>query len=246
MNAFSTIVIRASLFLAVFSLFFMGSSGVAQAASVCFCTVGSTLDLDAATAKTFDLKNFEDASQFDRQCLPEVSQAVDCQAKSTKVDAKFTECKLQESPEVCRVKQQEFDKNIEVMKQIVIQAANGVLPAGNVGGAAPHQQGLLAKVLPDCVFDTTVQGECKDVNIFIKLAIDVANVLISIIGGVALIAFLYGGFILILSEGNSEKIDKGKDAMVAALIGLAVVFGAYLLVNILSDALNVSSTFRLQ
>jgi hypothetical protein len=51
---------------------------------------------------------------------------------------------------------------------------------------------------------------------------------------------------LILSQGNAETIEKGKGAMVAALIGLAVVFGAYLLVNILSDALGVSSTFRLQ
>lgn len=242
MNASSSLRVRVSVFLVACLALFIGWSGAASAAPECFCTVGESLKIDSP--KDFDLKNFEDTNQFDRQCLPAVTTAADCKEKSGKVDNKFTHCQLQDTPDLCKAEVAKFDKNLQDYKQLVIQAANGTSVGGSSdNGARP--QGLLAKVLPDCVFDTTVEGECKDVNIFIKLAIDLANVLLSIIGGIALIAFVYGGFILILSEGSSERIEKGKGAMVAALIGLAVVFGAYLIVNILSDALGVSSAFRL-
>lgn len=215
----------------------------AEAAPVCFCTVQvPTNDLP----KNVDLSIFNDPSKFDRQCLSSVP-TTGCFPGAEGIDKKFDECDVVDSPEICASRQAEFDKDVENTKQLVIRGKNGTLPtSGDTSASGGRPQGLLASVLPDCVFDNTVRGECKDVNIFIKLAIDLANVLLSIIGGVALIAFLYGGFILILSEGNSEKIEKGKGAMVAALIGLAVVFGAYLIVNVLSDALGVGSVYRLQ
>lgn len=239
MRAFFTLLLRASLGLVLVGGVLFFQPGVARADQVCFCSLFTPVD---SLPKDVDLNVFDDASKYDRQCLPDVSVS-DCEVDGVK---KFDTCKMVESPEACTAKITEFDSDLENAKQIVIRAKNGSLPAGESPSNGTQSQGLLAKILPDCVFDDTVEGECKDVNIFIKLAIDLANVLLSIIGGIALIAFLYGGFILILSEGNSEKIEKGKGAMVAALIGLAVVFGAYLLVNILSDALGVSSSFRLQ
>jgi hypothetical protein len=50
---------------------------------------------------------------------------------------------------------------------------------------------------------------------------------------------------LILSEGSPEKVKKGTGAMMAALIGLAVVFGAYLLVKVLGTAIGIEDRFNL-
>jgi hypothetical protein len=83
------------------------------------------------------------------------------------------------------------------------------------------------------------------VSVFIKLAVNIASVLLTIIGSLALAVFIYGGFMLILSEGSPEKVKKGTGAMMAALIGLAVVFGAYLLVKVLGTAIGIEDRFNL-
>lgn len=240
MRAFSNLVVRIGFPVALFAIVCLVRPGVALADQVCYCSIPIAAD---SLAKDTPISTFDDHTKFNRACLPDATVS-DC------VDGyqSFPSCGMVDSADACAKKQASYDSDLENAKQVFIQGQNGTLPTtgGSSSGGTQSPQGLLAKVLPDCVFDNTVQGECKDVNIFIKLAIDLANVLLSIIGGIALIAFLYGGFILILSEGNSEKIEKGKGAMMAALIGLAVVFAAYLIVNVLSDALGVSSSFRLQ
>jgi hypothetical protein len=95
------------------------------------------------------------------------------------------------------------------------------------------------------VFEKQVTDDCEDVSVFIKLAIDIAVVVFTIIGSLALAVFIYGGFTLILSEGSPEKVKKGTGAMMAAIIGLAIVFGAYLLVTVLSSAIGIEDKFNL-
>ena len=217
----------------------------AQTQGECFCKV--SID-QSKIGQDEPVSVIDDRDRFDRICYPNITKEKCVQNGDPAIEKKFDNCAWVEPQSACAARVTEYDADRENIKQLIIARRNGGLTSGGAvtGPGTIKQPGLLAKVLPECVFDSTVHGECKDVNVFIKLAIDMADILLSIIGGIALIAFLYGGFVLILSEGNSEKIEKGKGAMVAALIGLAVVFGAYLMVNILSDALGVSSTFRLQ
>lgn len=210
----------------------------ALAVAQCYCQVWNppTTDLDK-----IDPKIYSDTKIFDAQCVPNITKRDDCVVGAPNIPANLTsQCDFYPSDAECSAQVARFNNDLK-NEPLVLERQ-----AALAAQTASHGTGLLAKVLPDCVFNTSVEGDCKDVSIFIKLAIDVANVLLSIIGGVALIAFLYGGFVLILSQGAEEKIASGKDAMVAALIGLAVVFGAYLIVNVLSDAVGLSSTFHLQ
>ncbi len=232
------------LFIASFLTGFWLGSAPVEAAGACYCEASTVID---AKPEDVDTAIFSDRTKFDAQCLASVPKE-DCVARSKAVDTKFTKCLYQETVEACNTLKTGFDSALQLNLKNVLLARNGTLQppaAGTSETDNTSNQGLLGRILPDCVFDSSVQGECKDVSVFIKLAIDLANVLLSVVGGLALLAFLYGGFVLILSQGNAEQIDKGKSAMVAALIGLAVVFGAYLLVNILSDALNVGNDFRL-
>jgi len=51
------------------------------------------------------------------------------------------------------------------------------------------------------------------------------------IGAFALLMFVYGGYLMLMSGGKSEEINKGKNVLVWAVIGLAVTLGSYSLAS---------------
>lgn len=59
---------------------------------------------------------------------------------------------------------------------------------------------------------------------------------LGIVGSLALAVFIYGGFTWVISAGNDDKIKKGKDMIVWATIGLAVIFTSYALVTFVIGA----------
>ncbi|MBU4421767.1 pilin [Patescibacteria group bacterium] len=67
---------------------------------------------------------------------------------------------------------------------------------------------------------------------------------LGIVGSIALLMFLYGGFLWLTSTGNEQKITKGKSVLVWAVIGLAVIFMSYAAVNFVIGALtgNIAPT----
>lgn len=64
----------------------------------------------------------------------------------------------------------------------------------------------------------------------------VLQALLGIVGAATLLMFIWGGFRLIFSEGNEEKITKSKAILVWATVGLAVVMASY---SILSYAFTL-------
>ena len=62
--------------------------------------------------------------------------------------------------------------------------------------------------------------------------------LLGISGILALVAYVYGGLMWMLSYGSEKRITQGKQAMVWASLGLAVMFGAYVIVNLLIQTLS--------
>lgn len=47
------------------------------------------------------------------------------------------------------------------------------------------------------------------------------------------VLFLYGAFLFVISRGKEDLVGKGKDFMIGALIGMAVVIAAYGMVRTL-------------
>lgn len=59
-------------------------------------------------------------------------------------------------------------------------------------------------------------------------------------GGVlALIAFIYGGIYWLISMGDTNKITKGKNIMIWAVFGLAIVFGSYAIITAIYKVLGL-------
>ena len=61
--------------------------------------------------------------------------------------------------------------------------------------------------------------------------------LLGFLGIGALLVFIYGGIILLTSSGESGKIEKAKGAIANAILGLALVFSSYLILNLIVGTL---------
>lgn len=94
--------------------------------------------------------------------------------------------------------------------------------------------------LPACAFS----GTCNDVNDLLQFGINVGRWIFGLLGSFALVMFVYGGFVWVLSGGNPERVKKGRNIVVAAVVGLVIAFGAYILIGFLLDALSVEENFR--
>ena len=60
-------------------------------------------------------------------------------------------------------------------------------------------------------------------------------------GSIALLMFILGGFLWLTAGGNAEKIEKGKQVLIWATIGLVVIFFAYTIVNAVISAITTGS-----
>ena len=108
------------------------------------------------------------------------------------------------------------------------------------------------KIYPECIQQQmnakpgdTFDPKCDDVGVFVELAINVGAYMFSFIGALALLVFVYGGFKMIISAGDSAKIKEGKDAMIAAVIGIVIAFSGVAIVRFLSDTLQVKDIYRI-
>jgi hypothetical protein len=80
----------------------------------------------------------------------------------------------------------------------------------------------------------------------VAVASTIINTLLSLVGVIALIVIIYAGFTWLTSAGNEEKVTKAKKLLASAVIGVAIILGAYAItsfvVKTLSDAAKSSGT----
>lgn len=66
----------------------------------------------------------------------------------------------------------------------------------------------------------------------------IIKAILGIVGSIALLMFIYGGFLWLTSAGAEQKITKGKQVLVWAIIGLAIIFLSYALVGFIISGLT--------
>lgn len=74
----------------------------------------------------------------------------------------------------------------------------------------------------------------SDIN---EMIARVIRFILSLVGSISLLMFVYGGLIWMTSAGSSDKIKKGREIIVWSVIGLAVVFSSYLIVRFVIEGL---------
>ena len=75
-------------------------------------------------------------------------------------------------------------------------------------------------------------GDVTKIETFIK---SVIQVLVTLAGLISAGFFVWGGVGYITSSGNPETLGRSKKTILYSAIGLAVVLGAFVLTNIVSD-----------
>ena len=59
----------------------------------------------------------------------------------------------------------------------------------------------------------------------------IIQIVMGVLGAVALVLFVYGGFTLLSSAGSSDKISKGKTILIWSTIGLLLVIFSYTIID---------------
>jgi hypothetical protein len=171
-NFFIRLTIIGVFLMACFSF-----SAPVYAAGSCFC---STVTKDGFSSVK-DPKELEDAAKYDAACY-DVDQATCVKAGVSgtgPIDRKYKECVFLASGDAC---QASFDD----WKKAKDDRVQQILKGTREQRTELHNKGVIERLLPACVFESEVKGDCKNITIFIKVAIDIADYVLGIVGSLAL------------------------------------------------------------
>lgn len=113
----------------------------------------------------------------------------------------------------------------------------------------------IGTVLPDTSTLDPKSCECKNsptdepckkycgsyqLNDFMRLVARGAEMILGIVGSLALLAFVVGGFMFVFSAGDKEWVSKGMASMKGAVIGLLIVFLSYTIIYFVFKSLGIT------
>lgn len=65
----------------------------------------------------------------------------------------------------------------------------------------------------------------------------IIKAVLGIVGSIALLMFIYGGFMWLTSGGNDKKIEEGRKTLVWSILGLALIFASYAILKFVFQVL---------
>lgn len=65
------------------------------------------------------------------------------------------------------------------------------------------------------------------------------NILLAFIGSIALVLYIYSGFLWMTASGNTEQVGKAKTTMVWTTLGVAMMLASYMLASFIFKSLGV-------
>ncbi|MEA3293002.1 MAG: TrbC/VirB2 family protein, partial [Patescibacteria group bacterium] len=97
----------------------------------------------------------------------------------------------------------------------------------------------LAKALVECGGKN--QPACKLIDIFKVFKNILEFVWFSIIPPIAILMLIIGGIMFITSSGNPDALKKSKALLTSIVIGLIIIYGAWLVINLFFTIIGVES-----
>ncbi|PIP86173.1 hypothetical protein COT86_04195 [Candidatus Collierbacteria bacterium CG10_big_fil_rev_8_21_14_0_10_43_36] len=94
---------------------------------------------------------------------------------------------------------------------------------------------LSAFAVTALMFASPVLAASADVTKIETFIKSIIQVLVTLAGLISVGFFVWGGVGYITSSGSPETLDRSKKTIIYSAIGLAVVLGAFVLTNIISD-----------
>ena len=91
--------------------------------------------------------------------------------------------------------------------------------------------------------DTSNPGYAKgnySLNDVRDYAVYIMRLILSLVGTLSLLMFVYGGITFLTSAGNQSTVKKGMDILKAAVMGIILVFSSVLIINLFFGGLGVT------
>lgn len=157
--------------------------------------------------------------------------------------AQAVECCCNESKETCVDKTPGVDCAAPYPRSVVTNTNCQKL--GQVGVLYnQRRQGWVSKIIGTDLINTecTIGGQSKEkpceIKHIIQVFVNITKLILGLIGSFALLMFIYGGFMFLISAGSADRVNTAKRIIVNAVIGIAIVFTSWILVNFIIIALS--------
>jgi hypothetical protein len=124
----------------------------------------------------------------------------------------------------------------EILCSTFMAPVNSLVSANPAGGGGSVTANPGAATPPPPTTLTNPLG--ANTNNVPKLIGNIINGALGIVGSLALLMFIYGGFTWMLAAGNESAVEKGRNILTWAAIGLVVIFASYSLVTFVIGTLT--------
>lgn len=91
----------------------------------------------------------------------------------------------------------------------------------------------------DCSLKTPGQDTNSQANYIWKIALNIVDDLLQLIGYTTIGYIMYGGFLMMTSNGAPDKAARGRKTIMSAAIGLVIALASVALVNFISSKIGV-------
>ncbi len=103
-----------------------------------------------------------------------------------------------------------------------------------------------AALIDEASFDCLkTSGLNCNLNDFVRIGINAVQLIFGLAGSLALLFFIYGGIMWVISGGNPDRVKKGLDAIKNAVIGLVIIFTSYMIINFVVTSLGYKGTWNI-
>lgn len=111
-----------------------------------------------------------------------------------------------------------------------------------IGVLTVSAEGLLPQATGEKCPDGSNNCGNYTLNDMTRTTIVISEFILGIVGSLSLLAFVAGGLMMMLSAGNPEWVTRGKQTLIGAVIGLAVVFTSYMIIQLVFTSLGIQNT----
>jgi len=96
-----------------------------------------------------------------------------------------------------------------------------------------------------CSHTPIVEGDAGDILGFEELFGTISNaintIIFCLVPPIAVLMLIIGGMIFLFSGGSPEIASKGKKVIFATIIGMVLVYGSWLIINTIMEAIDYAS-----
>lgn len=82
-------------------------------------------------------------------------------------------------------------------------------------------------IVPECATRPGGPTAADGLDCVLQLFINIADILVGLVGGILLIVVVWAGILYLTSAGDPGKVKKATQMMLSSIVGLLIVFGAF-------------------